>query len=57
MSRIPHVSLLAAAMEAGAVRVAPGAFTASRTPGSGNTVLPPSPLTDNRKPAAARARG
>ncbi|MER6217788.1 hypothetical protein ABT213_27515 [Streptomyces sp. NPDC001674] len=56
MSRIPHVSLLAAAMEAGAVRVAPGAFTASRTPGSGNTVLPPSPLTDNRKPAAARAR-
>ncbi|MEU3909852.1 MULTISPECIES: hypothetical protein [unclassified Streptomyces] len=38
-----RVSLLAAAMEAGAVRVAPGTFAASRTPGSGNTEVPPRP--------------
>ncbi|MEW1632901.1 hypothetical protein AB0469_02380 [Streptomyces sp. NPDC093801] len=48
MTRIHRVSLLAAAMEAGAVRVAPGVFAASRMPGSGNTALPPSP----RPPAA-----
>ncbi|MFF4583508.1 hypothetical protein [Streptomyces sp. NPDC001389] len=43
MTRIHRVSLLAAAMEAGAVRVAPGVFAASRVPGSGNTAVPPSP--------------
>ncbi|MEU3407113.1 hypothetical protein ABZ766_24655 [Streptomyces sp. NPDC006670] len=42
-TRIRRVSLLAAAMEAGAVRVAPGVFAASRMPGSGNTVVPPRP--------------
>ncbi|MFF2198154.1 hypothetical protein [Streptomyces sp. NPDC058157] len=42
-SRMHRGSLLAAAMEVGAVRVAPGAFAASRTPGSGSTAVPPRP--------------
>ncbi|MEV7547156.1 hypothetical protein [Streptomyces sp. NPDC089915] len=51
MSQIHRVSLLAAAMEAGAVRVAPGVFAASRMPGSGNTSLPPHPAPTPRLPA------
>ncbi|RKT08462.1 hypothetical protein BX286_6560 [Streptomyces sp. 3211.6] len=43
MSQIYRISLLAAAMEAGAVRVAPGVFAASRMPGTGNTAVPPRP--------------
>ncbi|MEU8437017.1 hypothetical protein AB0F18_29770 [Streptomyces sp. NPDC029216] len=48
MSRICRVSLLAAAVEAGAVRVAPGAFAASRTPGTGIPIAPPSPALPPR---------
>ncbi|MFH7596776.1 hypothetical protein WDV06_17000 [Streptomyces racemochromogenes] len=43
MSHIHRVSLLAAAMEAGAVRVAPGVFAASRMPGSGTAAIPSAP--------------
>ncbi|MFD8142946.1 hypothetical protein [Streptomyces sp. NPDC059708] len=56
MSQIHRVSLLAAAMEAGAVRVAPGVFAASRMPGSGNTSLPPHPAPTTPRSQAPEGR-
>ncbi|GAA0316659.1 hypothetical protein GCM10010302_64680 [Streptomyces polychromogenes] len=60
MSQIHRVSLLAAAMEAGAVRVSPGVFAASRLPGSGSTSLPTAPAPAHvpppQPPVAAESR-